>query len=149
VPKNPPLQAFPTTFPADAAAKIGQAILSRSFGKDLIEPIYDLVGYGLGLILGSNAPFPKPAMATTYGDDEVTYQQVGYILTGAANAHQADVEPSAFDRARVAAGLVSQGQADAQRMTQAVEGLPWGTILQVLWTILQAIRASEQPAPAE
>jgi hypothetical protein len=151
VPTNPPLQAFPTTFPADAAAKIGQAILSKSFGKDLIEPIYDLSGYFLGLIFGSTTPFPKPALsfAATYGDDDAAYAQVGHMLVGAANAHQVGVAPSASDRDRVSAGLVSQAQADELRLAQVIESLPAPLIVQVLRSIEAAIKDSEQPAPAE
>lgn len=51
------VHAFPTEFPRDAAAKIGAAILARSFSLDLIEPAYDLLGYALGRVFGSSEPF--------------------------------------------------------------------------------------------
>lgn len=72
--------AFPTDFPSAAAARIGQAVLNRTFDKSLIEDAYDVLGYALGKVFGSSV---KP----TFGDglaseDDVAKMLVAHAETG-------------------------------------------------------------------
>lgn len=132
------LTAFPTTFPADAASKIGHAIVTKAFSTDLIEPLYDLIGFGLGRLFGSSTPSPVPVpvpTGRTFGagleEDHAAQAehvlQVGDMLNAAADAH------------RYATATAEGGD--------KFEALPWGTILSVLVTILQGLLLAVEPSP--
>lgn len=118
--------AFPTEFPSDAAAKIGQAILAKTFTVDLIEPIYTLIGFGLGKLFGSGSPFPKPTFGAGIEPD-LTHDQVGDILMAASDGCSVQHE-----------GKPVYGALDTK-------ALPWKSIVSVLFTILQGLLLAEQP----
>jgi len=118
--------AFPTSFPADAASKIGQAILAKQFTTDLIEPIYDLIGFGLFKLFGQGGPptpFPRPTLgAAAPGESDV--EEVGRMLSAACEQHD-----------------------DGLKAAPNVAALPWGQILSALFTILQGLFLAVGPSP--
>jgi hypothetical protein len=130
--------AFPTVFPADAAKQIGQAILNRQFTLALIEPLYDLIGYGFhALGLGAlPSPTPTPpvpadpaAKMYTMGDfgleqPDSDHELVGRYLLAAAEVHHPRYSATAID---------------ATAAAEAAKALPWGSILSVLLTIIQGL----------
>lgn len=131
--------AFPTEFPTDAARKIGQAILTKTFSAALVEPIYDLVGFGLYQLFGTSAPFPNPmpgpgplpktfAAGLPCGDDEI--ERVAHMLNAACDRHAAAAGTHVFN-------------------VPALSALPWGTVLNVLFTILQGLLLAAQPKPVD
>lgn len=120
------VSSYPTDFPSEAASKIGQAILAKSFTLDLVEPIYDLVGFGLYKLLGSGSPFPKPTFGAGI-EPELSHEQVGDILMAASDGCSVQHE-----------GKTVYGAIDTK-------ALPWKSILGVLFTILQGLLLSQEP----
>lgn len=120
--------AFPTTFPAEAAKKIGQAILARHFTKDLIEPLYDLIGYGLfSLGLGS-LPSPTPEPPTPADDAKKAFSL--------DDLHGMECEA---DTEAVGRYLLAASDSHAFGAAPNAKVLPWGTIMGALLTILQGL----------
>ena len=116
---KPQLKAFPSEFPIDAAKAVGNAILTKSFSVDLIEPIYDLIGFGLGMVFGGSAPFPKPTVSGISASEEA----VGQMLVDSSEHLVGDSEP-----------MQSKG------------ALPWNIILPILFQIITKLLSGEKPA---
>lgn len=131
---KPTPASFPTEFPADAARAIGNAILTRSFTSALIEPLYDLIGYGLAQVFRANAPFPKPVVS--YNPYAGVAAETGLAVNEAA------------------VGSILANAADETHNVGAVAGrnvdkLPWGAILKVLLKLAAGLLLAEKPPTAE
>lgn len=84
---QPTQSAFPTEFPAIAAAKVGRAILAKTWTADLAEPLYELVGYFLGRMLAADSrPTFGAGIAPAVEDD------IGEMLIEAGRPTVVDAE---------------------------------------------------------
>jgi hypothetical protein len=110
---------FPTEFPADAAKAIGNAILSRTFDKTLVEPAYDVVGYGLYLAVGASGLPPRPPVPLS----------------------TASVEPADADE--VARQLIVAAEDAGDDDGLRALPIPWGQVISILLSLIQGVLVSE------
>lgn len=101
--------AFPTEFPAAAAARIGNAIIGKAVTADLIEPAYDLLGYVLGRIFGTSSEV-KP----TFGGGLHTDEDLAALLVSAAESGP---------------GFAASGE-------DGLEAIPWTLVLPLLLKLI-------------
>ena len=102
---------MPTEFPAESAARIGRAILNRSFSLSLLGDLYDVIGFGLRQIVGDSKPTFGAGAAP-----EPTEDQIGEMLVKAGES-----------KPTFAAGLNAVGD------EPTVDGaIPWATVIPLL-----------------
>ena len=125
---------FPTAFPAAAFSTIGNALVTRQFSIELLEPAYDVQGYCEYRILGL-LPAPQPpapvqpeklfaAPVRPLSHDEA--QHVGRMMIAAAE-----------DEGR----SIPEG---VQASPGAYGALPWLTIFKVVAALVQGLLAADQ-----
>lgn len=110
----------PDGFPADAAAKLGRAMLTRSVTADLLAPARDVLCYGIDRVLADGPPKP------VFGSGLATEDAVGRLLVDAAEGVEDGSGPT-------------YAAAPASGDGPALEAVPWGLILPVLFDLVKRI----------
>lgn len=114
---------MPTEFPAEAAAVIGRAIMAKKFTLDLVEPLYDLVGYGLRMLVIGGGGRPVFGAGLESGLDE---DAVGQLLIDAAEGVRDGGGPN-------------YAASPASGDDPATEAVPWAIVLPILMPILSQL----------
>ena len=109
---------MPTEFPAESAARIGRAILNRSFSLSLLGDLYDVIGFGLRQIVGDSKPTFGAAV-----DGELTHDQMAELLVKAGES-----------KPTFAAGLNAAD--DGHDVAGAI---PWATVVPMLLQLVLKI----------
>lgn len=107
---------MPTEFPAEAAARIGRAILNRAFTLELLSDAYDVLGYGLRMLIGDGRP--------TFGaglDEDVSEDRAAELLIAAGET---------------ADGFASPGRYGDGAAADVGGAIPWATVVPMVLRLI-------------